>query len=844
MLSKRIFRISWVFGKIFFHVGSLGTCVFLVLLAEICCDPSGSRGRSYAGELSDERNVASVFSYQAEDIAELTRELVEADWEAEDLRFRQWGNHLAFFAGQKERPARSLPPYSVEHIQEVISRAEGLASRRILEGSGDKIASIVKQLSRWKEVVGNLNSEDEIPEGARREIFFAVRGVLRKLALAGKLLDFDKILFIKRHDPAGVFHMCDQYYGVNAVPGGGLYVLVDPFGESPKLVNLLHGSKVQKGRLAGQTLGGGSFLSPELDWDAQWIYFAYSEAKAWPKYQGREAYEWAPEICYHLFRCRVDGSQLEQLTDGPWDEFDPCVLPDNRVAFISMRRGGFLRCGRHCPVYTLHVLDPETGVIEPLSFHETHEWHPSVTHEGMIVYTRWDYVDRDTNIAHHMWTCFPDGRNPRAPHGNYPLRRELRPWMLMRIRAIPASGKFVGVAAAHHGHEFGSLVLVDPSIPDDGAMSQLDRLTPEVPFPEAEGRPIRPYMVYGTPWPLSEDEFLVVLDPAAKNRGIYWMDRYGNRELLYRDPEIACASPVPLRPRPRPPVIPRGHRGWADRAEVPPARVAVMNIYDSDFQWPPGTRITHLRVVQLLPKSTPPPNQPRIGVGNQTNARAVLGTVPVEADGSAYFEVPPGKPIYFQALDEQGLAVMSMRSVTYAHPGETLTCQGCHEPRHRQNSPVNGVPLALQRPPSKLSPPPEGAYPFSFVRLVQPVLDRHCVGCHLEKGAVDLRGIVEGPYGWTRSYNNLAGKYGFYYHVHNGSINEGIHGGSRTIPGRFGARAAPLLKYLSSDHYGVDLPPEDFQRITLWLDLNSEFYGAYERTEEQALGKVVFPSLE
>jgi hypothetical protein len=114
----------------------------------------------------------------------------------------------------------------------------------------------------------------------------------------------------------------------------------------------------------------------------------------------------------------------------------------------------------------------------------------------------------------------------------------------------------------------------------------------------------------------------------------------------------------------------------------------------------------------------------------------------------------------------------------------------------------------------------------------------------LEKGAVDLRGIVEGPYGWTRSYNNLAAKYGFYYHVHNGSIDEGVHGGSRTIPGRFGAKAAPLLKYLSSEHYGVDLPPEDYERITLWLDLNSEFYGAYERTEEQALGKVVYPSLE
>ena len=106
----------------------------------------------------------------------------------------------------------------------------------------------------------------------------------------------------------------------------------------------------------------------------------------------------------------------------------------------------------------------------------------------MLVYTRWDYVDRDTNIAHHIWTCFPDGRDPRSFHGNYPERRESRPWMEMDIRAIPGSHKFVATAGAHHGHAFGSLVLIDPRRADDGAMSQLERLTPEVPFPEAEGQ--------------------------------------------------------------------------------------------------------------------------------------------------------------------------------------------------------------------------------------------------------------------------------------------------------------------------------------------------------------------
>jgi hypothetical protein len=274
-----------------------------------------------------------------------------------------------------------------------------------------------------------------------------------------------------------------------------------------------------------------------------------------------------------------------------------------------------------------------------------------------------------------------------------------------------------------------------------------------------------------------------------------------------------------------------------------PATIAVMNVYDSDFAWPAATRITGLRVLQLLPKSTPAPNDPRIGVAEQSNARAVLGTVPVESDGSAYFVAPAGKSLYFQALNHRGLAVQSMRSVTYVHPGEQLSCQGCHEPRHRAPRPRDTVALALRRAPSKIQPEVDGSNPFNFVRLVQPVLDRNCVACHKDKQALDLSGIIEGKHGWTRSYQNLAANYGFYFHVFNGAINTGVHGGSRTIPGHFGAQASPLLPLLD-EHYGLKLPPEDRHRLTLWLDCNSEFYGSYENTTAQAAGKVVWPTLQ
>ena len=741
-------------------------------------------------------------------------------------------------AGEMSAPPPAAKPagggFSLAHTRDVAAKARQLAARLHPTADPKRLGPLQAELRDLDERLAALEKAGNPPDDARRALYLDACRLKRQVAFTNPLLDFGRLLLIKRHDAGGPFHMCDQFYGCNARPGGGLFVLADPFGPEPKLTNLLENAVVQKGRLQGQKLVPGSFLSPELSFDGKTILFAYTQAKA------TKTYTWGPEISYHIFRCNADGSGLVQLTDGPWDDFDPCFLPNGRIAFISERRGGYLRCGRHCPVYALFSMAPDGSDIRHLSYHETHEWQPSVTNDGMLVYTRWDYVDRDTNIAHHIWTSYPDGRDPRSFHGNYPERRESRPWMEMSIRAIPGSQKFVATTGAHHGHAFGSLVLIDPRVGDDGATSQLERLTPEVPFPEAEG-PIAPNMVYATAWPLSEDDYLCACDPKAKDHGIYWIDRFGNRELLYRDPAIACLDPIPLRPRPTPPVIPDGTEQAAAAGAETRATIAVINVYDSDFTWPPGARVEALRVICVLPKTTPPPNQPRIGVADQTNARAVLGTVSVEPDGSAYFEAPPGKELYFQALDARGLAIQSMRSGTYVHPGERLTCQGCHERKHRSPSQPTAVPLALRREPSKIQPGPDGSNPFSYVRLVQPVLDIHCVECHLLEGAVDLTGSRAGSF--TRSYASLAAKYGFYFHVSNGSIRAGVHGGARTIPGKFGAQGSPLLRYLDERHHGVSLSADDFHRITLWLDCNSEFYGAYENTEAQARGELVHPSL-
>jgi hypothetical protein len=289
---------------------------------------------------------------------------------------------------------------------------------------------------------------------------------------------------------------------------------------------------------------------------------------------------------------------------------------------------------------------------------------------------------------------------------------------------------------------------------------------------------------------------------------------------------------------------PAGTNATPPRADAARAQFACINVYEGLLPWPEQTRIASLRIIQLFPKATPNMDNPPIGAWSESLARGVLGVVPVEADGSAYFEVPTGKTLYFQALNENGLAVQSMQSAVYAHPGERLTCLGCHETRHRAPRPPTAVPLALRRPPSVIQPElgDQGAHPLSFPRLVQPVLDARCVDCHSKnEKAPSLAGAAPGQGGrggWSSSYHTLT-KYGF-----GRSGKPPNRGDVRTVPGNFGAMASRLYKMLTAGHHDLKLSNVELRRLTLWLDGNCNFYGAYHDTDAQLAGRFVMPDLE
>jgi len=515
----------------------------------------------------------------------------------------------------------------------------------------------------------------------------------------------------------------------------------------------------QGGNLSGEETEGGAFLSPDLSFDGKQILFAYAECRGDRDHKTHADHgrgHWDKGRCYHVFKVNVDGSGLEQLTGGTFNDFDPCWMPNGRIIFNSERCGSYARCGRVCPTYLLHDMAADGSDIRRLSFHETHEWHPSVTHDGKIIYTRWDYIDRWAMAAHLPWIMTPDGRNPRAVQGNF-TSRHTRPDMEVDIRAIPGSQKFVATATGHHSQSIGSLVVIDLGVKDDEQMSAVRRLTPDVDFPEYKDRFPKYKKIrrttgwpsyYGEAWPLSEDYYLCVYDPTVHqkstqpvraNYGIYLLDSFGNRELIYRDPDISAHNPIPLRSRPTPPVIPDGSKRVAE-GKPAEATVGLLNVYNSVKKFPDGAKIKALRVYQVFPQPMGSNDVPhntglQIPGSNSVNvARAVLGTVPVEEDGSAYFIVPARKELFFQALDEKGMAVQTMRSGTDFMPGENTTCLGCHEPRHAAATSTSvGSPLAMRRPPSRLKPDVDGTNPFSYPRLVQPVLDRNCVACHAKE---------------------------------------------------------------------------------------------------------------
>jgi len=653
----------------------------------------------------------------------------------------------------------------------------------------------------------------------------------RRIILSHPSLDFDTLLINKR-PPTLYNHAQEQYVGRHSRAGDGL-VLLKNWKTAPNESVLLKGK-----------LPRGSVMHPDLSFDGKRILFSYCDHT-----DNRREFRQ-----HFIYEIGIDGRNLRRVTGNKNDkleraegrrsvlieDFDPCYLPDGGFAFISTRCQSYGRChgGRYTPSYMLYRGNLDGSGIKQLSFGEANEWDPSVMPDGRIIYTRWDYIDRDPTPFQSLWVTKPDGTATALYYGNYTGN----PHMTAEPRSIPGSNKVMSLAAAHHSYSSGSVILVDRSKGDEG-LKPLTRITPEVRFPETENS--REPGSYTSPWPLSEDLFLVAYMPdrlayqvwMEKNRpdkimfqrdsayAIYLIDTLGGRELIYRDPDMSSVAPIPVRPRKTPPVLP-------SLINTPEARASktgecyVQDVYQSTAKIPAG-EIKFLRVNKIFGQ---PVARPRgRAKDGELLVKKVLGTVPVNPNGSVAFRVPAGIPLQLQALDKNKMCVMNMRSFIYLHPGEKLSCTGCHESR---TSPPVAKPMGRIKV-RDLTPPPWRQEPnkgFSFDKVVKPVLDRYCIKCH----GLDPKN----PKG-EKNMNFCGSRSSAFAFLRDKTLvftrrrARSTYKDSLSHAGRLG----PLMVKRQQGRNKLDR--DSFTRIITWLDLSGQYYGDYSwnRIEERKPSK-------
>jgi len=559
----------------------------------------------------------------------------------------------------------------------------------------------------------------------------------------------------------------------------------------------------------------GVIRDPEVSFDGKKIIFSYRKNI---------------EDNYHIYEINADGSELTQLTFAEGiSDIDPLYLPNNQIIFSSTREPKYCMCNRHI-MANLYRMNPDGSNIVQLGKSTLFEGHSALMNDGRIIYDRWEYVDRNFGDAQGLWTVNPDGTKHAIFYGN----NSNSPGGVIDPRPVPGSNLVLSIFGSCHDRPWGALTLLDRSKGVDGKEAVV-RIWPESAIDLIGKGNWDTFMQldvrYEDPFPLNENYFLVSKSKDLKKNAlnetmaIYLLDREGNEISLHEEKDLSCFDPMPLTPRFRPREIPT-----ARKFDESPGYFYVQNVYEGTHMEnvKPGS-IKYLRVVESPEKRTY--TQPSWnGQGQQAPGvnwhsfenKRVIGTVPVEKDGSVYFEAPSSKYLYFQLLDEKKKMVQSMRSGVIVHPGETNGCIGCHEDRLSVPPVAAKMPIAMRQQPKKLTEHQNENPVFSYTRDMQPVFDAHCIKCHDfgKKAAKKL--ILAGdrnPY-FNASYIDIQLK----------KQIASVGAGPAEIQQAYswGAHASNLVKVIERGHHKVLLSKEELETLYTWIDLNGIYYPEYE----------------
>lgn len=650
---------------------------------------------------------------------------------------------------------------------------------------GDQYPKGREYLARLKAIEdGDALEETDTPE--------ALIALQKEALLANPLLDFEKLLVIRRKGHLGM----PQNWQGNCVMRGRFdneIATLSPVRPEGKMTTLY---RPEQPVFVGDV---------DLHWDGQKMLFSMRSTK---------------NNRYEIFEIGADGRGLRQVTRSQpdIDNYDACYLPSDKIIYGSTACFQGVPCvGGNDQVANLYVMNPDGTGIRQLCFDQDHNWNPAVTNQGRVIFARWEYSDTPHYFTRVIMEMNPDGTSQRSLYGS----NSLWPNSTFFPRSIPGHpSQFVGVISGHHGvPRMGELIIFDPA----KGQHEADGVVQRIPGYGQKVEPIiRDQLVNNSwprflhPYPLSEKYFLTACQLSNHSPwGIYLVDIFDNIVPIWVENGVHMLEPVPLRKTQRPPIIPE--KVDLTRRD---AVVQLTDIYAGDGlgDIPRGT-VKKLRVFAFDYGYQRLANHTYIGIEGPWDVHRILGTVDVEANGSAMFHVPANTPIAVQPLDKEGKALQLMRSWFVAMPGETLSCVGCHE----QNS---GAPTAAKlitsgKHPQKIRPwfgPPRG---FSFDREVQPMLDKYCIGCHNDKPyqkrkLVDLR--QDNSKSFSRAYRELQ------KHVRRPGPESDYH----MFPAaEYSANTSPLIQMLKKGHHGVKLDGEAYERLYTWIDLNVPYFGTW-----------------
>jgi hypothetical protein len=539
--------------------------------------------------------------------------------------------------------------------------------------------------------------------------------------------------------------------------------------------------------------------------------------------------------------------KVRQLTQGKGvADFEGRYLPNGDILFNSSRCVEQVDCWK-VEVSNLYTCDKDGKYLRRLGFDQVHTVYPSVLDDGNVIYTRWDYNDRGQTPPQPLFTMGPDGTGQTEYYGN----NSYFPTTINHARGIPGTKKVLAVLHGHHTWQAGKLAIIDNKRgrqEGNGVEFVAPRRDIKKKYIDCYGQEEE---LFRHPWPLNEEEYIVAMSPDRQARhspnrfGLYYMDIDGNRELLHYDTNVSCAHPIVLAPRKRP----HQRVSTVDYSKDYGTYVMQDVYVGPGLKGIPRGTVKKLRVVALEFRAAWIQNNGSRGEAGRAfvstpistdngcwDVKVVLGEAKVHSDGSAMFKVPAQTPLYFQCIDGKGQVVQTMRSWSTLQPGETFGCVGCHEDKN--STPIsNRRTMAARKGAQELDPFYGPARGFSFIKEVQPILDKNCIKCHngqkkSDKGQLLINltskpGKAGGGRAWSEAYLNLTRKGNYRDRNNPVCFLESQCRPSMIQPYYKGSAKSRLVKMLREGHSKTKLSKEDLDKICAWIDLGIPFCGDY-----------------